>query len=391
MKPKFRKSFLPIATSVFGKEEKKEIIDTLNSGWITLGPRTKRFEKMLANYVGSKYAIALNSCSAALHLSMLASGIKKGDEVITTPFTFAATTNAILHCGAKPVFVDIDPKTFNIDPHKIEKAITKKTKAILPVHYAGQSVNLAKIRSIARKHKLPIVEDAAHALGAKYKRKMIGTLSDLTCFSFHPVKNITTGDGGAITTNNKRFADKLRVLRVNGMAKESWKRVTSSGSWDYAIVDEGYKYHMNDIAAALGIHQLNKLNKFINKRRQIADTYDSEFKNIEEVEIPFRDTDTTRHAHNLYPLLINTSLLKINRNQIMDILKSQNIGTVVYYRPLHTQPYFKNLLGYKKGDFPKAEYVFERLICIPIWAGMTKKDAKHVASVLRSVIEENKS
>lgn len=389
MKVKPRKKFLPIATAVFGKEEEKEIIDTLRSGWITLGPKTKKFEESLAGYIGVNYAIALNSCSAALHLSMLAIGIRPGDEVITTPFTFAATANAVIHAGGKPVFTDIDPKTFNIDPKKIEAAITKKTKAIIPVDYGGQPVDLDSILKIARKYNLFVVEDAAHTIGAKYKGKNIGTIADITCFSFHPVKNMTTGDGGAITTENKELAEKIMMLRVNGMDKESWKRNASTGSWDYSIAVEGYKYHMNDLAASLGIHQIQKLDRFRIIREGIADMYDSMLKGIPEIIIPFRKTNI-QHAHNIYPILVNTKNLKISRNEILDKLRTFNIGSIVYFRPLHLQPYFQEVSGYQPGDFPNAEYVFERLICLPIYPVMTKTDVKFVSQVINKVIEDNR-
>jgi dTDP-4-amino-4,6-dideoxygalactose transaminase len=389
MKAKPREKFLPIATAVFGKEEEQEVIETMRSGWITLGPRTKQFEEDLASYIGSKHAVALNSASAALHLAMLSIGIKEGDEVITTPFTFAATANAILHCGGKPVFVDINPKTFNIDEDQIEKAVTSRTKAILPVHYGGQSVNLDKIHEIAKKHNLFVVEDAAHAISSEYKGKKIGTHSDLVCFSFHPVKNMTTGDGGAITTDNDELADKVRVLRVNGMDKESWKRSTSTGSWDYAITEEGYKYHMNDLSAALGIHQLKRLEGFRKVREEVADTYDKELADVAEITIPIRVSDI-RHAHNIYGILIDTGNLKITRNEVIDELKKYNVGSIVYFRPLHLQPFFQKRLGLKAGDFPNAEFVFDRLICLPIYPGMTKEDAKYVSDLLKEIIEENR-
>lgn len=385
-----REKFLPIATAVFDEDEKKEIIDTLESGWITLGPRTKQFEQDLASYTGAKHAIALNSCSAALHLAMLAIGIKDGDEVITTPFTFAATAHAIIHCGGTPIFVDIDPKTYNLDPEKVEAAITDKTKAILPVHYGGMSADLDRLKEIAEKHKLLLVEDAAHAIGTQYKSKKIGTIGDLTCFSFHPVKNMTTGDGGAVTTDNDELAEKLMVLRVNGMDKESWKRNTSTGSWDYAIVDEGFKYHMNDLSAALGLHQLKKLDEFMKIRDGIADEYDKQLKDVTEVTVPSRDQSTTRHAHNIYGILLDTSGMSITRNQVMEELKKYNVGSIVYFRPLHTQPFFKEKYGFKEGDFPNAEHVFERLICLPIYPGMKPEDAVYVANLLKQIIEDNR-
>ncbi len=387
MKIKLRKKFLPIATAVFGKEEEKEIIAAMRSGWITLGPRTKQFEEDLAKYIGCKYVVAVNSCSAALHLAVVAAGIGPGDEVITTTFTFAATLNAIIHTGAKPVLVDIDPKTYNIDYTQIEAAITKKTKAILPVHYGGQPVNLTKIRQIAKAHNLIVIEDAAHAIGTEYKGKKIGTISEMACFSFHPVKNMTTGDGGAVATNDPKLAEKLMMLRVNGMDKESWKRNTTSGSWDYAITVLGFKYHLNDLGAALGIHQLKKLDKFISIRSKVAATYDKAFSKISELTVPFSDP-AHRHAHNLYPLLIDTTNLSLTRNQIMEELKKYNVGSIVYYRPMHMQPYYQQSLKLKVGMFPVAEKVFEQLVCLPIYAGMTVEDAKYVTEVLKNILTQ---
>ncbi len=389
MKIKIRKKFLPITRPFFGKEEKKELIATINSGWITLGPKTHQFEKDLAKYLGVKYVIALNSCSAALHLAMLAIDLKPGDEVITTTFTFAATAHAILHCGAKPVFVDIDPKTFNIDPKLIEEKITSKTKAILPVHYGGHPVNLDAINKIAEKYKLYVVEDAAFAIGAKYKNKFVGTISDLTCFSFHPVKIITTGDGGAITTNNKKLADKLLVLRANGMDKEAWNRHAFSGSWDYSVTTLGFKYHMNDIQASLGIHQLKRIEKFLKMREQLIKIYDKELVKIKGVTIPYRESNI-RHTNNVYPMLIDVSTLKINRNDIVNLLKSFNIGTNVFFRPLHMQPFFKDKYKFKDEDFPVAKDVFEKLINLPLFPGMRKQDVMYVIQVLKSIIDDNK-
>ncbi|PIR43601.1 UDP-4-amino-4,6-dideoxy-N-acetyl-beta-L-altrosamine transaminase [candidate division WWE3 bacterium CG10_big_fil_rev_8_21_14_0_10_32_10] len=389
MNIKPREKFLPIATAVFGEEEKKEVIATMESGWITLGPRTKQFEEDLKTYTGAKYAIALQSCSAALHLALLAAGIGKGDEVITTTFTYAATVNAILHVGAKPVLVDVESDTLNIDINKIEEKITSNTKALLPVHYGGHPIDLDKFQEIARKHNILLIEDAAHAIGAEYKNKKIGTTGDMVCFSFHPVKNMTTGDGGAVVTNNEEFANKLMVLRVNGMDKESWKRNTTSGSWDYSITALGFKYHMNDIAAAMGLGQLKKLNAFIDIRIKVAKAYDAEFSSVKEIT-PLSVKPYIKHAHNLYPIMINTSGLSITRNQIMEKMKEYNVGSIVYYRPIHMHKFYADLLGYKLGDFPIAEKAFEHLICLPMYAGMTKQDAQYVADLLKEIITENK-
>lgn len=385
MSIKPREKFLPIATAVFGEEEKKEIIDTLESGWITLGPRTKKFEEDLMAYTGAKYAIALNSCSAALHLALLAAGIGKDDEVITSPFTYAATINAILHVGAKPIFVDIEPTTLNIDATKVEQAITKRTKALLPVHYGGHPVDLDAFQAIAKKHNLLLIEDAAHAIGAEYKGKKIGSVGDMTCFSFHPVKNMTTGDGGAVVTDNPEFAGNLSVLRVNGMDKESWKRNTTSGAWDYAITAVGFKYHMNDISAALGLWQLKKLDAHNAKRKILAESYDSILDTIPGISRTERHPHV-KHAYNLYPIFLDTEKIKPTRNEVMEQLKTYNIGSVVYYRPIHMHEFYSKLLGYKKGDFPVAEDIFERLICLPLYAGMEVEDTQYVVDVLRDIV-----
>lgn len=384
-----RKTFLPLVKPVFGREEKAEIIDTLNSGWITLGPKTQKFEQALADYIGVKYVIALNSCSAALHLSLFALNLKPDDEVITTTFTFAATIHAITHCGAKPILVDIDENTFNIDSKKIEKAITKKTRVILPIHYGGLPADLDSIKRLAKKNNLFLVEDAAAAIGAKYKGKFLGITSDLACFSFHPVKNITTGDGGAITTNNKKLADRLMVLRVNGMDKESWKRNTKTGSWDYLINSTGFKYHMNDLQASLGIHQLKKLEKFISIRSQIANIYDQELDKISEITLQ-PHLPKVRNVHNIYPILIDFKKLKISRNDYINKLREYNVGSNVFFRPLHLQPYFLKSLGYKAGDFPIAEKIFQNLICLPIFPGMTTKDTLYVSDLVKHLIEQNR-
>jgi dTDP-4-amino-4,6-dideoxygalactose transaminase len=388
IKLKPREKFLPIATAVFGEEEKKEVINTLESGWITLGPRTKKFEEDLIAYIGVNYAIALNSCSAALHLALLASGVKKGDEVVTTPLTFASTVNAILHTGARPVLADIDPNTLNLDPRKVEKVITKNTKVLLPVHYGGHPVELDAFQYLAKKNSLVLIEDAAHAIGAEYKGSKIGTIGDMTCYSFHPVKNMTTGDGGAVVTNNKEYADKLSVLRVNGMDKESWKRNSTTGSWDYAITALGFKYHMNDIAAALGICQLSKLDKNNCRRKELADVYNVEFDGHSVIQ-RLVTSPNIKHAHNLYPVLIDISKLKVTRNEIMEKMKSYNVGSIVYYRPIHMHKFYEDLLGCRAGDFPVAENVFKELICLPIFAGMDSEDARYVATLLKFLVEEN--
>lgn len=383
------RDYIHFSQPLFGKEEKEEIIKTLDSGWVTLGPRTKQFEEDFARYVGSKYAIAVSSCTAALHLSAIVSGISDGDEVITTPFTFAATSNIILHVGATPVFVDIQPKTFQIDPEKIEEKINKRTKAIIPVHYGGQPVNMDAIMKIAKKHNLIIIEDAAHAIGTEYKGKKIGSFGDLTCFSFHPIKNISTGDGGMITTNNASYAKELSMLRLHGMSKDAWKRHSANGSWKYDVTMPGYKYNMTDLQAALGIHQLKKLNSFIKTREKYAKMYDKALSQIPEITTPFV-MKNIRHARNLYTIMLGTSSLKINRDEFVELMKQANIGVSVYFIPLHLFTLYKEKFGYKKGDFPIAEFVYERIVSLPLYPKMTKEDIVYVIKTLRLIIKKNR-
>jgi len=379
------KKFIHIAQPHFDKEEKREIIKAMESGWVTLGPLTKKFEENFAEYVGSKYAVGVTSCTGGLHLSLIAAGISEGDEVITTPFTFTATASVIHHVGARPVFVDVDEKTFNIDIDKIEKKITKKTKAIIPVHYAGQPVDIDSVHKIAKKHNLIVIEDAAHAAGALYKSKKIGSLSDFTVFSFHPIKNMTTGDGGMITTNNQKYAEKLASLRLHGMTRDAWKRHTATGTWQYDIETPGFKYNMTDIAAALGIHQLKKLNKFISRRKEIAAVYNSEFSKIPEITIPFVKKNSD-HIFTLYTILINTKNLKITRDEIVEELKKAGIGAHIQFIPLHYLTFYKKEFGYKKGDFPVSEGLFEKILSLPIYPKMTKSDVSYVIKTLKKII-----
>lgn len=383
------RDFIHFTQPLFGEEEKQEVTAALDSGWVTLGPRTKQFEEEFAAYVGAKHAIAVSSCTAGLHLSLIAAGIGPGDEVITTPFTFVATTNTIVQVGAKPVFVDIDERTFNIDPKKIEEKITSKTKAIIPVHYAGLSVELEEILAIAKKHNLTVIEDAAHGSGGSYNNKKLGTFGDLTVFSFHPVKNMSTGDGGMITTENDEYADVLRMLRLHGMSKDAWKRHTASGSWRYDVEMPGFKYNMTDVAAALGIHQLRKLDSFIAKRKEYAEMYDKAFASIPEITVPHIPTNK-EHIYSLYTIRINNDLLNISRDVIVDELKKANIGTSVYFIPVHYFSYYKNTYGYKTGDLPVAEKVFEQVISLPLYPRMTTDDVQYVIETLQSLIEKNR-
>jgi UDP-4-amino-4,6-dideoxy-N-acetyl-beta-L-altrosamine transaminase len=381
-----RSSFLHPFKHSIGKEEIDEVVDTLKSDWITTGPKTFKFEEIFFEYVNSKYAIAVNSCTAALHLAVVALGIGNGDEVITTPYTFAATAEVVINSNAKPVFVDVEKDTYNIDPAKIEEKITDKTKAIIVVHYAGHACEMDKIMEIAEKYDLYVIEDAAHAIGSKYKDQKIGSIGDATCFSFYATKNITTAEGGMITTNRGDLADKMRILSLHGISKDAWKRYSSEGSWYYEIAYSGYKYNMSDLQASIGIHQMKKLDQMQKRREEIADMYNKSFGQIPQITIPTVKSYAT-HAWHLYPIQVNSDLLSINRNEFIEALKAENIGTSVHFIPLHLHPYYKEKYGFKGDDFPNAESLYKNEISLPIYPNMEDKDVEDVISAVKKIID----
>ena len=354
-----------------------EVVDTLKSGWITTGPKSINFERKIARYCNAKYALAVNSCTAALHLALESVGLKKGDEVITSPYTFASTAHTILYTGAKPVFVDIEPDTFNIDPRHIEEKITKKTKVIMPVHYGGHPCDMGPIMRLARKFNLRVIEDAAHAIGAKYKNKKIGSIGDITCFSFYVTKNITTAEGGMLVTNNKAIEEKARILSMYGIsdARRIWGRYAPKGSWYYDVKYLGYKYNMTDIQASLGIHQLAKLD-FINRcRSKNAKFYNNFFKGINYLTTPITKK-YAKHAWHAYALLLKKGS---NRNKFIEQLRKRNIGTSVLFQPLHLHSFYRKLLGTKFGSYPVAEDTYRRVVCLPIFPSLTKKELNYIA------------
>jgi dTDP-4-amino-4,6-dideoxygalactose transaminase len=385
-----RKSFLPAFRHTIGEEEIAEVVDTMRSDWITTGPRTHYFEDQFKEYVGCDYAIAVNSCTAALHLSLVAAGIEQGHEVITTPFTFAATAEVIIHQKAEPVFVDIEPDTYNIDASKIEEKVSERTRAIIPVHYAGHPCEMRTILEIADQHRLKIIEDAAHAFGAAINNTMIGSLGSATCFSFYATKAITTGEGGMVTTNDGLLAEKIRLLSLHGISKDAWTRYSHEGTWRYNVLYPGYKYNMMDIQAAIGIHQLKKAPEMQKRREEIAKKYTKAFGNIPEITTPCIKKNV-RHAWHLYPLLINTNLLSISRNGFIDALRSENIGSSVHFIPLHLHPYYQHTYGYKRGDFPVAESVFDHTVSLPIYPRMIEDDVDDVIASVCKVVDQHGS
>jgi len=381
-----RDRFLPFHQPTIEQEEEKEVLETLRSGWLTTGPKTKQFEERFAQYVGAKHAIAVNSGTAALHLALNAIELQEGDEVITTPFTFAATAEVILYFKAKPVFVDITLDSLNVDVNQIERAVSPRTKALLPVHIAGYPCGMDAITDIAGKHNLAVIEDAAHAIPARYHGRMVGAIGDLTAFSFYATKPITTGEGGMITTDNDEYAEKCRVMRLHGISHDAWKRYTVQGSWYYEIIYPGYKYNLTDIAAAIGLHQLRKCDKMHDMRQEIARAFDEGFRDVPEVETPVVN-NRCQHAWHLYVIRLKLEMLRCDRAQFVKALLAENIGVSVHFIPLHLHPYYRNRYGYQAEDFPNAKHAYDRIISLPIYPRMTDGDICDVINGVRKVVE----
>jgi len=378
--------FLPYAQPLIGQEELEEVIETLKSGWLSRGPRCAEFEERFARFVGSRHAVAVNSCTAAMFLTLKALGIGSGDEVITTPLTFAATANVIIHTGARPVFADINPQTLNIDPAEIAKKISSRTRALMPVHYAGQACEMDGIQALARASGLKVLEDAAHALYTRYKGRMVGSIGDVTAFSFYVTKNLMTGEGGMLTTNDEELARKVRLLSLHGMDADAWKRYTAKGSWHYQVVLPGYKCNMTDMQAALGLKQLERLPSMQAVREAYAQSYDEGLKDLPGVTLPYVDTEG-RHAWHLYVIQVNEKKAGMSRERFIDELKQRGIGTSVHFIPLHLHPYYQTAYGYQEGDFPVAEEAFRKLVSLPLYPKMTRQDVERVIHAVRDIVE----
>jgi len=380
-----RDDFLVFGSPAIEEDEIKEVVDSIRSGWLGTGPKVHKFQEMFKKYKGVKHAMALNSCTAGLHLALLVVGVQSGDEVITTPMTFCATSNVIIHAGATPVFADCEKDTMNIDPEEIEKKITPKTKAIMPVHFAGRPCKMDEIMAIAKKHDLKVIEDCAHAIETEYKGKKAGTFGDVGCFSFYVTKNIITGEGGMDITDNDDYADRIKICSLHGMSKDAWKRFADKGYKHYQVVYPGFKYNMMDIQAAIGMHQLPRIERYAKRRKEIWDRYNKAFQDL-PVFIPAKIEEGTRHSLHLYTLLVDLERIKVSRDTVLEALTKENIGIGVHYLAVHLQPYYTEKFGFKRGDYPNAEFISNRTVSVPISAKLTDRDTQDVINAVRKVL-----
>jgi dTDP-4-amino-4,6-dideoxygalactose transaminase len=363
-----------------------EVVASMKSGWLGTGPKVARFEQMFREYEGAKYAMAVSSCTAALHLSMLAIGIKSGDEVIVPAMTFTATASAVIHCGGVPVFVDCGKDTMNMDPVDVERKITSKTKAIIPVHFAGRACDMDSIMDIARLRDLKVIEDCAHAIETEYHGQKAGLIGDIGCFSFYVTKNIVTGEGGMAITNNAKYAAMIKTMALHGMTKDAWGRFGDAGYKHYFVTAAGYKYNMIDIQAAIGIHQLRRVDFYWERRKEIWQAYNNAFGGL-HVITPEPVEPNTKHAFHLYTLLLDIEKLHLSRDEFLDEMTKRNIGVGVHYVALHLHPYYEQTFNYKTGDFPNAEWVSDRTVSLPLSAKLTDQDVHDIIDAVIDILE----
>jgi perosamine synthetase len=383
---RLRTRFLEFSVPLLGEAEIDSVVDCLRSGWLTSGQKVKAFEQDFALYIGCSHALAVNSCTAALHLGLEAVGVQPGDEVITSPMTFAATAAVIEHLGARPVLVDCEAETLNLDATRLEAAITPRTRAIVPVHFAGQPCDMEAILAIARAHDLAVVEDAAHALPARVRGRLVGTLGDITCFSFYATKTITTGEGGMVTTDREDYAARMRMMHLHGMSRDAWKRYAQNGSWSYDILAAGFKYNLTDIAASIGIAQLARADAFHARRLEIARAYTAGLSGMRGVRTPVV-RDEGGHAWHLYVVQVVPEALTIDRDEFIRRLVAMNIGVSVHFIPLHVHPYYRDKYGYRPEDFPIAYAAFQRILSLPLYPKMSDDDVQDVIGAVRSLAE----
>ncbi len=391
-----RETFLPLALPTIGEEEIAEVVDSLRSGWVTTGPKVKRFEDDFADYVGNTHAIAVSSCTAGLHIALTALEIGPGDEVIVPSLTFCSTANVVVHLGARPVLVEVGDDG-NILPEAMRAAISPRTRAVIPVHYSGQACDLEAIYAIAAEHSLAVFEDAAHAIGSTYHSHRIGSgqlrppsavPQHAVIFSFYATKNMTTGEGGMICTSDDELAARMRLLALHGMSRDAWKRYTSAGSWYYEVLEAGYKNNMTDIQAALGIHQLRRLEEFIAVRQRYAAMYDRAFADLDTVCTPLRRSERN-HVYHIYVIRLVLERLGIDRARFVELLKERNIGSSVHFIPVHLHPFYQQRYGYQRGDLPRTEAIFDSIISLPLYPRMSESDVADVIEAVQQIIEQH--
>ncbi|HEV7164547.1 MAG TPA: DegT/DnrJ/EryC1/StrS family aminotransferase [Gammaproteobacteria bacterium] len=383
-----RREFLPFAQPLISQDEIDSVVETLKSDWITTGPKTQDFARKFQEFLHAEAVLPLNSCTAGLHTALVTLGIGPGDEVITTPMTFAASVNVIEHVGAKPILVDVEPDTLNIDPQRIAGALTPRTKAILPVHYSGHPAEMDQINELAAAGHLHVIEDAAHAIPARYKGKLIGSAGNPTAFSFYATKNLTTAEGGALT-GPPDFIDRARIVSLHGMSRDAWKRYGKGGNWYYEIQLPGFKYNMTDIQAALGIGQLAKLERFQARRCEIVQSYARAFGDSDALEVP-RARPEVDHAWHLYPLRLNLHVISIDRNRFIEEMAARNIGCSVHFIPIHLHPYYRDKYAYRPDDFPIAHGSFHRLVSLPLHPRLTDADVDDVIEAVMDIIKSHR-
>lgn len=380
---------IPFALPLVGEEEIQAVTEVLRSGWLTTGPKTKEFEAAIASYVGAPHAIALNSCTAALHLAHAVSGVGAGDEVVTTPLTFCATLNTVMHVGARPVLADVDPLSLNLSARGVERVLTSRTKAVVPVHYAGNPVDMDPLMELARGRGLTVTDDAAHAIGTRYKGRMVGTLADFTAFSFYATKNLATGEGGMLTTPHAELADRARVMGLHGMSRDAWKRYSGAGSWFYQVEEAGFKYNMTDLAAVIGLAQLARFEAMQARREAIVARYLEAFGGHPALQLPPL-ADAARgdaHAWHLFVLRIRPEALTIGRDRFIEELKALGVLTSVHFIPASYHPVYQRELGLKPGDFPVAEDAYLRMLSLPLYPGLTDAQVEAVCERVLAVAD----
>jgi dTDP-4-amino-4,6-dideoxygalactose transaminase len=380
-----RTDFLVFGSPIIEQPEIDEVVASMKSGWLGTGPKVAKFEEMFRDYKGTRYANAVSSCTAALHLSMLAIGIQPGDEVIVPDMTFTATASAVIHAGGIPVLVDCQKDTMNIDPADIEKKITSKTKAIIPVHFAGRPCDMDEIMDLATRHNLKVIEDCAHAIETEYHGQKAGTFGDLGCFSFYVTKNIVTGEGGMVICDNATYAETVKQMALHGMTKDAWQRFGDEGYKHYLVTTPGFKYNMTDMQAAIGIHQLPRVDRYWKRRKEIWEEYNTGFKNA-PLFIPRAVGSRMRHAYHLYTALLDIDNLAITRDQFLEAMTEMNIGVGVHYIALHLQPYYRTTYKYKPGAFPNSEWISERTVSLPLSAKLTDEDVQDVINAVKDII-----